>query len=193
MNWLLPLRLHPRSGASRPRHWRELWCDQGGQALVEAAILLPILAGLFLGVSEFSEAFTVNRRLEAAANASSDLVARVQSVTTADLTGIKAMIDEMMRPYPTAPLGIVITSVVTDGNNVPQVDWSYAQGAGVSPRAKGSVPALPAGITEPNSSIVVGEVSYEFRSTLSRMIGNFPMHTEAYFRPRASWKVEKLD
>ena len=62
---------------------------------MEAALVFPMLISVFLGVSEFSQAFTVKRRLETAANAAADLVARTASVATADLTGTKAMIDEI--------------------------------------------------------------------------------------------------
>ena len=168
--------------------------DRSGQALIEAALVFPILVGLFLGVSEFSEAFTVNRRIEAAANASADLVARTQAVTDADLVGIKSMIDEMIKPYATAKLGLIITSVATDPGNSPSVQWSFATGAGSSAHAVGSPIALPAGVTEPSSSIIVSEIRYEFRSTLASMIvGTIQMQAQAYFRPRVSAHVAKLD
>ena len=42
----------------RRRSLRELPREQSGHAVVEVALIFPILLGLFLGVSEFSEAFT---------------------------------------------------------------------------------------------------------------------------------------
>jgi Flp pilus assembly protein TadG len=185
-----PIRIANRVGRSSLDFAR----DRSGQALIEAALIFPILVGLFLGITEFSEAFTVNRRIEAAANVSADLVARTQSVTTADLVGIKSMIDEMIKPYATAKLGLIITSVTTDPGNTPSVLWSFASGADASPHAVGSSMTLPAGVTEHSSSIVVSEVQYEFRSTLARLIvGNIQMRARAYFRPRVSPNVSKLD
>lgn len=185
-----PIRIANRVGRSSLDFAR----DRSGQALIEAALIFPILVGLFLGITEFSEAFTVNRRIEAAANVSADLVARTQSVTTADLVGIKSMTDEMIKPYATAKLGLIITSVTTDPGNTPSVLWSFASGADASPHAVGSSMTLPAGVTEPSSSIVVSEVQYEFQSTLARLIvGNIQMRARAYFRPRVSPNVSKLD
>ena len=106
--------------------------DQSGNILVEAALVFPILIMLFVGVSEFSEAFTAKRRLAIAATTAADLVARATSVTSGDLSGIKAMVDETIKPFPTASLGLVITSVVADKDNVTTVAWSDAQGKGVS-------------------------------------------------------------
>jgi Flp pilus assembly protein TadG len=168
--------------------------DRSGQALVEAALIFPILIGLFLGVSEFSQAFTVKRRLEAAANTAADLVARTQAVTTADLLGIKSMLDEMLKPYSSTTLGVIITSVVADEDNTTRVDWSDAEGSGVSARTPGAIVSLPNGLTEANTSIIFAEVKYTFRSTLSNMIiGDVPFASEAYLRPRLSASVAKTN
>lgn len=173
---------------------RKLRRDTSGQALVETALLFPIFISLFLGISEFSEGFTIRRRLEAAANTSADLVARVRSLRTAELNAIKPMVDEIIKPFPNATLGLVVTSVVADETNTARVAWSHAQGPGVSARVQGAAIALPVGLTEPNSSIIFAEVRYVFRSTLGSMIvGDMPFQTTAYMRPRLSGEVEKLD
>jgi Flp pilus assembly protein TadG len=173
---------------------RRLIGDRSGNVLVEATLVLPITIGLFLGVSEFSEAFTLKRRLEAAANTSADLVARVQAVSTTDLIGIKAMLDEMIKPFPATTLGLVLTSVTADETNTTRVVWSHAQGNGAAPHTTGTVISLPAGLTEPNTSIVVAEIRYAFRSTLATMIvGELPFEAQAYFRPRLNGQVEKTD
>lgn len=168
------------------------WRDRSGQALIEAALVFPMLISVFLGVSEFSEAFTVKRRLEAVANTAADLVARTQSVATADLAGIKLMIDEMLKPYPTMPLGLTISSVVADQDNTTRVAWSYAQGSGATTRLPGAAISLPPDLTEPGSSIVFAEANYTFRSTLASMIvGDLTFTAEAYLRPRASNQVAR--
>jgi Flp pilus assembly protein TadG len=185
-----------RGGGLRAALSRFACClhDRSGHALVEAALIFPLLVGLFLGVSEFSEAVTVKRRLDAAANTAADLVSRTQGVTTADLIGIKSMIDEMLKPYPAGTLGVVISSVVADANNATRVAWSYGQGNGASARTPGTTVALPLGLTESNSSIIFAEISYTFRSTLTNMIvGDVPFATTAYLRPRLSALVAKMD
>jgi Flp pilus assembly protein TadG len=164
--------------------------DRSGNVLLEAALVFPILIGMFLGVSEFSEAFTVSRRLDIAANTAADLVARTPAVTADDLNGVKAMIDETLKPFPLASLGLVITSVVADGNNATTVAWSAALGSGVSARTKGSAVTLPAGLTFANGSIVLAEVKYQFTSTLSTMIvGAVTLNAAAYQVPRYSGEV----
>ncbi len=176
------------------RDFRDIPGDQAGGALIEAALVFPILLGLFLGVSEFSEAFTVSRRLEAAAHTTADLVARLQTVTSQDLDGVKAMLDETLKPYSVAELGVVVTRVVADagGAGATVVAWSQARGAGVSPHATGLSLSLPAGLVLPNTSVIFAEVKYSFRSTLSTMIvGSVPLRAEAYQRLRFALQVVK--
>jgi Flp pilus assembly protein TadG len=173
-----------------PRRIKNLARDQSGNILVEAALVFPILIGLFLGVSEFSEGFTVSRRLAAAAHTAADLVARHQTVTADDLTGVKAMIDETVKPYSVASLGLVITSVVADKDNATIVAWSQALGTGASAHSTGAAIALPSGLTMPNTSVIFAEIKYQFRSTLSTLIvGSVPLRAEAYQVPRFSPQV----
>jgi Flp pilus assembly protein TadG len=166
--------------------------DRSGNVLLEAALVFPILVGLFLGVSEFSEAFTVSRRIEIAASTAADLVARASSVTSGDLTGIKAMIDETVKPFPVAKMGLVVTSVVADKDNVTTVGWSEALGTGVSAYGTGAAISLPAGLTFAKGSLVLAEVKYEFKSTLSTLIvGPVQLQAKAYQVPRYSGQVIK--
>src|SRR4029077_5624189 len=88
--------------------------DEAGNALVEAALIFPILFILFFGVSELCEGFIANRRVEAAAFTAADLVARLQTVNSADLVALKSIIDETIKPLPVATVGLVVTSVVAD-------------------------------------------------------------------------------
>jgi Flp pilus assembly protein TadG len=173
---------------------RRLRRDTSGHAFLEAALIFPIMISLFLGISEFGEALTVSRRTEAAAGTGADLVARLRTVSTAELGAIKPMIEEMFRPFPTTSIGLVISSVVADDDNTTTVAWSYADGAGASAHNAGSTMALPAGLTEPNTSVIVAEVSYTFNSTLAVLIvGDKPMRAEGYMRPRLVNEITKAD
>ncbi len=173
---------------------RRLGRDQRGAALVEAALVFPLMISLFLGISEFGEALTVQRRVEATAGTSADLVARLRTVSTADLAQIKPMLDAMIQPFPTETFGIVLSSVVADADNNTTVAWSYADGAGLAQRALGASVTLPAGLTDPGKSVILAEVHYTFRSTLATLIvGDVPMSAEAYVRPRLTSQIEKTD
>jgi Flp pilus assembly protein TadG len=156
-----------------------------GVTLIEFALVLPVLILLFIGLVEFSEAFTVSRKLATTANTVSDLVAQEATVTTADLDNIELIADEIMKPYSTTPLTLVIVSVVADSSNTPRVDWSYP-----TTYATGTVYALPqADMTEAGSSLIIAEATYGFTPTVSQFLGTFNINKRAFFRPRIAPSV----
>jgi Flp pilus assembly protein TadG len=176
----------------RVRHVADLAQDRSGNVLIEAALVFPILVALLLGVSEFSEAFTASRRVAAATHTAADLVARSTSVTAADLSAVKAMVDETIKPFPATSLGLVITSVVADKDNATTVAWSEALGTGVSAHGTGAAIGVPAGLTFPKGTLVLAEIKYQFKSTLSALIvGAVPLQAKAYQVPRFSNQVVK--
>ena len=173
---------------------RRVLRDDSGNALVEAVLAFPVLIILFFGVSELCEGFTASRRVEAAAYTAADLVARLQTVNSADLVALKTMIDETIKPLPVATVGLVVTSVLADGDNVTTVAWSDALGLGVTAFATGGPINLPAGVTLPNTTIIFSQIRYTFRSTLSTFIvGGVQLRAEAYQRPRFSIEVARVD
>jgi Flp pilus assembly protein TadG len=176
------------------RRWRRILrfrAHQGGHALLETALLFTILPFLFLGVSEFSEADMVLRRLDEAAGKSADLIARVDSVSRGELDALKDnLIDELMRPFPTAVFGLTLTSVVTDQNGRSRVSWSHARGGTSTARAAGSDVVLPAGLAEPSTSVIMAESTSRFASTFGTMIvGSRTMTGVAYSAPRRGGQV----
>lgn len=165
-----------------------------GLSLIEFALIFPLMITIFLGVVEFGEAFTVDRKLSNAANTTSDLVAQLDSLTTNDLDDIALVADEILRPYSAAPFGLVLTSVVADQNNDTKVDWSYARGSAVTARTAGAPVTLPSGLTEPNSSIIMAEARYGFSPSVGLFLtGVITLNGTAYFRPRLAQKVIKTD
>jgi len=168
--------------------------DASGHALVEAALVFPLLFILFFGVSELCEGFIVSRRVEAAAFTATDLVARLQTVNSADLTALKSIVDEAIRPFPVASVQLVVTSVVADEQNATTVAWSAAFGPGATAHTLNASIALAAGLTSPNTSVILAEVSYTFQSTLATLIaGGLPLRAQAYQQPRFAQQVARSD
>lgn len=165
-----------------------------GSALVEAALIIPVGILLFVGISEFAQGFTINRRLEAAAGTAADLVTRQQTVSTAELAGIKNMIDEIIKPYPVNTLSFRVTSILTDDTASATVGWSYAEGPDLSAHANGANLTIPTGLVGPSSSIILAEIRYAFSSSLSLLIpAGIPMRAKSFFPPRVGGLVERVD
>lgn len=161
-----------------------------GVTMIEFALVFPMMLLFFIGLVEFGEAFSVDRKLSNIASTISDLVSQEGSVTTAELQDISTIANDLIQPYRAAPLALRIVSVVADAQNRTTVAWTYPVGA----LAVGSAYALPQSqLTEANSSIIVTQASYAFRPTIGYFIGSITLNGAAYFRPRLTRVVAKTD
>lgn len=178
-----------------------VWCtkcvtrDLRGVSAIEFALIVPALILLYVGAVEIGNALTIYRRTSLVAATAADLTAQVKSVSKSDIQDIQAAASSILTPYSTTPLTIVLTSVVADNNNKGKVDWSCASKGGA--RAKDSFYPVPDGLTEPDSSVVVAEITYSFTPLLGLTTifspGSFDMTRTFYTRPRRSLKVSKTD
>jgi Flp pilus assembly protein TadG len=166
--------------------------------MIEMAFATPILVGLFLGMVDFGQAMTADRRVAIVANSMADLVARTDTITGDQLSDIREIVKEIIKPLPLVDgqsnekLGVLITSIVTDADSQTAVRWTCASGANVSAaeRPIGPYTSLPAGIAEANSSIIETVVRYEFTPTMAFFLGDYTIEKTAYFRPRVAVEVE---
>ena len=142
-----------------------------------------------MGSVELGQALTIDRKLTSLASAAGDLVAQSQQVSQSDLDDIFEITNTILSPYDTTSLRITISSVVADDDNVQSVDWSISNSGSGHPEGS-TIPGMSANITEPNSSVIVTEVEYEYSSPVTYYItGNFEMSELFYTRPRKSLQV----
>jgi Flp pilus assembly protein TadG len=176
------------------RHGRRFAKAANGVAMVEFSLTFPMLIALFLGVVEFSEAFSVKRKLTNATATVADLVSQRRQVTEADLIDLSRVADTLLTPYGATNLGIVISSVEADQKGVTKIGWSFSHGTGASARDQGSAYSAPDGLTEPGSSIIVAEGTYQFTPTIGLYLtGVITISRQAYFRPRLTRVIQKIN
>ncbi len=179
----------------RVRLLNSLMRDRRGVSAIEFAFIAPILILLYVGVAEVGSALTLFRRTSTVATTAADLTAQTKSVSTSDLQDIVAASSSILTPYSPTPLKIVISSVVADQNNNGKVAWSYAnKGSG---RGTNTSYTVPPGLTEPNTSVIVAEITYDFKPlvdlTQVYSPGSFQMKRIFYARPRRSLTVTKTN
>ncbi len=157
--------------------WRNFWRDESGAPILEFTLVFMILAGFFLSMVEFSEAFTVKRRVKAAAFSIADIVARSETISENELDQLNIVVTEYLKPYidraSASTPEILITSVTVDDVGNATVDWSSSIGeAQVTPPGAGT--DFPLGITftqedldsGTNRNFIVAEVRYSFTSPI---------------------------
>ena len=186
-------------GVARVEGWCARWLRFGrdcrGLAAIEFAMVAPLMVILFLGSVEFSQALTLDRRVTAAASATADLVAQSEQVTPSDIDDIMLLAEEWLSSalignYNPSQLEVKLVSLSIDPDSKVTVLWSRDK-AGGEPYAPGSTyNGLPTELIQPNSGVVVAEVSYSFDPPVGHFIvGSINLSEKFYLRPRRSSTV----
>ncbi len=156
--------------------------DRAGNVLVEFALLMPILATIFFGLFEGSQAILAYMKLVAATQTVADLVTQQQSVTSTDMDNFNRAGQLVMTPFTAANFGFAATSVVFDINTGnATLGWSQTRNA--SPLSNWS--ALAAGYGQKGESVVIVQGNYAYHSVLAYVLpATINMSQIAFSRPR---------
>lgn len=164
-----------------------LIADRRGVSAVEFALLAPLIILLYLGLTEFCQAFMAQRRVGHTAAMVADLVAQSGKTSKEDLQSVSAIGQMLMNPFPAAPLTTRISSVTVDDKGRAWVDWSYTSNDKVlKPLSKTDpVPDLPPDLAGDQESLIIGETSYEYRSAFKDFLPTLTTFGRKYYlRPR---------
>lgn len=156
--------------------------NERGIAATEFAMVLPFLLLLLLGIMEFSNVMSVERKLLNAMQSAADLIGQKTDVTDADLAEIYTAAQLTMSPYSTTPLTIGIASVrFDDTTGDPTLDWSdgWNGGSVVNPTT------LATGHGEAGASIIIVSGVYTYTPLADLIIPNtLSLEEVSYMRPR---------
>jgi len=156
--------------------------DRTGNVLVEFALLMPILATIFFGLFEGSQAILAYMKLVAATQTIADLITQQQSVTSTDMDNFNTAGQLVMGPFPSANFGYAASSVVFDVNTgTATLGWSQTRNA--SPLNNWAT--LAAGYGQKGESVVIVQGNYAYHSVLAYVLpGTINMSQIAFSRPR---------
>jgi Flp pilus assembly protein TadG len=149
---------------------------QEGIAVLEFALIMPVLIALFFGAVELTREIIISQKVEKVAVTVSDVVAQSSTVTTADLNQTLVAAEQLMLPYSFGASGyVIVTSVTKTGSNQPTVNWQYTGGGTWTKASKigstGGTASLPAGFTlNSGENIIVAEVFYNYAPMLSGLV-----------------------
>ena len=168
--------------ASRfPRTFRRFGANTAGVAAIEFAYLAPLLLLATFGTFEVARAVLMHKRFQRVSAMIGDLVAREQQIGTtineaqAEMAGIFASAQHVMKPFNTTSLKVSVMSVrakSTDANNT-KIEWSRGFQGGSEP-SQCSNKALPATgmITQGNAAILV-ETEYTYTPVFANLVPGF--------------------
>jgi Flp pilus assembly protein TadG len=181
----------PKFRPWKPRSWRDLLRHTGGVAAIEFALVVPLVIIVYAGGFEIVQAATVNRKLTDTTVQLANVTTQYTAVAaTPDLANIFAASAQIMAPYPTSSLTIVVTEVQTDKNSIGTVAWSQGYPVASSCLAKNSVVALPTGFASPNSYYILVQTTYSYAPTIgSAFVHTIPMSDQIFMVPRQSTSI----
>lgn len=166
--------------------------DRSGVAVIEFALLLPVLLTLLLGSFETARLLLAYLKLEAAAETAADLVAQTAPNTvlqSSDFTNITDAVEQVMTPLPTSGMEVAYASV-TYSTGSPVIDW-HTEINGAPAITAGSLPDSVSAATlgsETNGSldsVIVVQLTYPYVSPVSYVLSaNFTLTESAFNRPR---------
>lgn len=173
---LLAPRVVARLRGRRPPFARFGHATQG-VAAVEFALVLPVMALIYLGLSEMSAAVNTDRKLTILSRTLADLTGR--SPRTVDSAGVQTIFlaaTSVMAPYKSDQAKMVISSIVVkatgqmDPQNKPILDgtvcWSRAAGPSPAPLPAGAKVPVPDGFGTANTSFIRADVEMAYAPLL---------------------------
>lgn len=162
---------------------RRLAKDNRGVAAVEFAFIAPLLIALYLGLTEFCQAFMAEKRMGHVAAMTADLISQEETVTKAKLDDVFTVGGLIMKPFSTTPLTLRVSSVTRGADGVSRVTWSYAKG--MSKRAVNSTVTVPANLIDNGESVIMSEAQYDYDSPVDYVLPAITTFKHTYFlRPR---------
>jgi Flp pilus assembly protein TadG len=137
---------------------------EGAVALVEFALIVPLLLFLYLGSTELSQMITIDRRVTNVAATMGDLVARANAtLARADLNDYFVASEKIMLPFGSTDLKQTLSMVFVDNTGVAKVVWSEVR-HGAKALTVGQVYKLPAETVAiaKGSNVIVSEAAYSY-------------------------------
>ena len=175
-----------------PRFTRRFARDARGIAAVEFAFVAPIMLLMLIGTVEASRAIGIDRRLSLVTTMVADLVAREQKMTSADLTSIYKIVNQVMSPYDASSLKVSVIPVKASPSDAAQTKV-YASTTnrpshnGATQPSKCSSYSLTAALLPKGASVVVVESSYTYQPIfLNYVFGAASWTDKAFATPRNS-------
>jgi Flp pilus assembly protein TadG len=164
---------------------RGFFGEESAFAAVEFALVFPVALALFVGLVDISDGVAISRKVTITARTITDLVSQNVNVTTASVTTMLNAASAIAAPYSTANMVITVSEVTTDASGNATVTWS--QSSKGSALTAGQSVSVPTGIGRPNTSLIWGQVRYNYTPLLyAPFIGNITLSSQIFLSPRLS-------
>jgi Flp pilus assembly protein TadG len=160
---------------------------QGGVAAVEFALVLPVMLTMYLGMVEVTQGVNINRKVTLLSRTLADLTAQNSTVNNNKSTQIFAASTQVMSPYNTTGIKMLIVSAYIRSDSTVQVCWGDQTGGMTVP----STVTLPAGLIIPSTSIIIATAELPYTPAAKLISASYTLNEVTYMRPRYSTQVTR--
>jgi Flp pilus assembly protein TadG len=158
-------------------------------AAVEFALTVPLLILACLGGYEAFQAAAAYRKLSSTTVQLTNVVSQYTTMSSSDVSAVMGASSQIMAPFPTSNLSIVLSEITTDGSGNATVTWSqpYNGGAALTPNSSYS---LPANLKTASTSYMLVQTAYRWAPLVTGgPFGTINMTDELYGLPRQSSSI----
>ncbi len=176
------------------RVFRALRGDTRGVALVEFAIILPVMLVLYLGGVQLQDTMACKRKVTITARAAVDLIAQnaTGKMTKAEIQSNLIAASQVMQPYAAGSAQIRVSQVFTDQNRKTSVIWS--RGQNIQGYRRGARPPIPTAMRVPGTTFLVAEIRYPYRPVATfGGVGAMTLSDTLWMVPRNTDQITCLD
>lgn len=150
-----------------------LWRDERGLALIEFALLLPLLLVFIVGAVELTRYVIINQKVTNASHSLADYVSQVPNPKNLTVSNLNSTLDALLGSYAAKDVKLIVTGIerTADDEN-PMVTWQKTEGTAGGASKIGVVggTADAAGIETSSGDFLIGlELYYTHRNILSNI------------------------
>jgi Flp pilus assembly protein TadG len=166
------------------RHVTTLPSNNSGLAAVEFAMIIPLMAMLFIGTYEFSGGVAIDRKVTIMARTLSDLTSQNSEVTDDKFTNFFNASKAIMTPYASTPVQGTISELWIHPDTLKaRVQWSK----GAETRSPGSTVEIPDALKIGDTYLIYSEVKYIYKPSVAwfiNKVSGITLSDVSYTRPR---------
>jgi Flp pilus assembly protein TadG len=176
-------------GAPGGNVWKRWRRDRRGASAVEFALVVPFLLAIYIAGLETAQGVAIFRKVTDTTVELSNVTAQYTTMSATDVSNVMNASAQIMAPYSTTGLAIVLSEISTDVNGAATVTWSQGYN-GATPLVVGSSVTLPSGMGAASSSYIFVRTTYAYTPMIAYGIASsIPIGDQIYMRPRQSSSI----
>jgi len=160
--------------------------SERGVAAVEFALILPLMAMLYLGGFEVMEGISAKRQVTQTASTIALIVTQYSNISASQqMPGIMAASSAVLTPFSASNATVTVSLIKIDSSGQATVSWSCTSANCTSGRPTGQVVTVPGALDIPNTYLVFGETTYTYKPLIDFIpIGTKSLYSSIYMAPR---------